>query len=168
MTRGGSKGPARQGMRETVAYQTSGDNAKVTFTLSHRLKLKTASSGFFARAREKFPGPSIKSLGGVQKGIPDYPRAWIYPMLPWGAPNTSFPETRLRGQTFMLWWEVYILGWIMYIAVDVPYRWVPPFVSWKELFSSPFERDKVVSRIVSVRENDALTWHWMRSAEATL
>jgi hypothetical protein len=57
------------------------------------------------------------------QGIPDYPRAWFYPMLPWGAPVTLFPKKRLRGQHFMLAWETLMLACIMYIAIDVPFRY---------------------------------------------
>ena len=44
--------------------------------------------------------------------------------LPWGAPVTDFPEQRLRGQTAMLAWELFTLIWILYIAFEVPYRYL--------------------------------------------
>jgi hypothetical protein len=54
--------------------------------------------------------------------MPDYPRAWFYPELPWGAPVTDFPAQRLRGQTAMLVWEIFLLTWILWIAFEIPYR----------------------------------------------
>jgi hypothetical protein len=54
--------------------------------------------------------------------VPDYPRAWFYPDLPWGAPLTIFPKNRLRGQSFLLYWEIFTLCWILYISFEVPYR----------------------------------------------
>jgi hypothetical protein len=54
--------------------------------------------------------------------LPDYPRAWFYPELPWGAPVTMFPQGRLRGQGLLLYWECFTLCFVLYISFEVPYR----------------------------------------------
>ena len=44
--------------------------------------------------------------------LPDYARAWFYPLRPWGAPVSMFPQIRLRGQSIMLLWEIFTVGMI--------------------------------------------------------
>ena len=68
-----------------------------------------------------FVAPSVRAHAG-DPALPDYSRAWVYPLLPWGAPATLYPETLLRGQTFMVWWEAFTLVWIIWTSFEVPYR----------------------------------------------
>lgn len=82
-----------------------------------------ATSSFQAKQPKKatyFAAPSV-GLQTHDTAIPDYPRAWVYPLLPWGAPVTLFPEWLLRGQTFMIWWEAFTLVWVVWTSFDVPY-----------------------------------------------
>jgi len=65
---------------------------------------------------------SFGPQGQENPDIPDYPRAWFYPLLPWGAPISSFPPERLRGNTGMLVWELFTSAFILYVMVEVPYR----------------------------------------------
>jgi hypothetical protein len=60
--------------------------------------------------------------GQEDPDIPDYPRAWFYPILPWGAPVSAFPLDRLRGNKRMIAWELIVLAFCMYNMVEVPYR----------------------------------------------
>lgn len=57
-----------------------------------------------------------------KESIPDYPRAWFYPLRPWGAPATLFPDSRLRNSTPMLLWETFTFAWVLYIMIRVPYQ----------------------------------------------
>ncbi len=86
-------------------------------------------SGGDREAREPDGAPCARFLAArpwqdAEKSVsmPDYPRAWFYPELPWGAPVTDFPAERLRGQTAMLVWEFFLLVWILWIAFEIPYR----------------------------------------------
>ena len=46
--------------------------------------------------------------------VPDYPRALFYPLLPWGAPQSAFPASRMRGQRRMLYWEIVTICAVAY------------------------------------------------------
>ena len=66
--------------------------------------------------------------------IPSYPRAFFYPMLPWGAHSTIFPEERLRGQTTILLWEVFLFFWILWTLIEIPFH--SGYVTHPEYFPS--------------------------------
>jgi len=58
----------------------------------------------------------------VQPDVPDYPRAFFYPLRPWGAPVSAYPKERLRGHHVMLAWELFTFAFVLYVMVEVPYR----------------------------------------------
>jgi len=85
--------------------------------------LSMSENGIGNVTRSEKQNNSDPRLGPAQSSaIPSYPRAFFYPKLPWGAPSTIFPEERLRGQTRILIWEIFLFCWILWTLLEIPFH----------------------------------------------
>ena len=130
---GGRKAAAHGGSSTPRSHhlQKEGPKAGTTILQNHHTGARAASArqpgSPPARASKPVEqsrhGTAGARLSAADSGkIPEYPRAWFYPQLPWGAPITTFPPERLRGQTAMLVWEIFTLVPILYVGFEIPYR----------------------------------------------